>query len=212
MAVVHVAPLGAGQDGREECRLEWGDLGRGLAEVVPRGWPNAVEPRPELDGIEVQLKNALFGQDLFQVPDQKQFLQFARQCLLLAEQQVLHHLHGDGRGAQPEPVVFDVAAQGRLEPRRHPTAVLKEPRVLGSHDGVDEVRRHLGKRHEVRIVRPHDERHDFAGAVARRLGRNLHGLYQRFVARKSDDLGGSLDHLTAVNADLASQVQRVEIG
>jgi len=30
--------------------------------------------------------------------------------------------------------------------------------------------------------------------------------------RKSDDLGGSLDHLTAVNADLASQVQRVEIG
>ena len=71
MAVVHVAPLGTGQDGRKECRFKRGNLRCALAEVVPRGRPNAIEPGSELDGIEIQFKDSLLGQDLLQIPDQE---------------------------------------------------------------------------------------------------------------------------------------------
>ena len=90
--------------------------------------------------------------------------------------------------------------------------MFEEPRVLRGHDGVDEVGRDLGKGHEIRTVRPDDEGHDAGIADPRRLRRNLHGLYQRFAASQRDNLCGSLDHLTSVDADLASQIQRVEVG
>src|SRR5262245_51598326 len=59
--VMDVAALRAGQDGGEERPLERGQVGGALAEVMARGHPDAVDARPELDGVEIKLEDALFG-------------------------------------------------------------------------------------------------------------------------------------------------------
>src|SRR4051812_14479335 len=88
VAKLYVPSLGRGQDGREERRLQGSEVGGFLAEVMAGGGPDAVDARPELDGVEVKLEDPLLGQLLFEVPDQEQLLQLARQRLVLGQEDV----------------------------------------------------------------------------------------------------------------------------
>src|SRR5690606_25474098 len=53
--VVDVSANGTRQHQGEVRRFGWGELGGYLAEVAARGLRDAIDPRPVLDGVEVEL-------------------------------------------------------------------------------------------------------------------------------------------------------------
>ena len=95
-----------------QCR-EIGDLGQrecvnGLAEIIQRRRGNPVITEAEIDFIQIEIKNTIFGEGRFDFERQQHFLDLAVKCLNVGEQEVFGDLLRDCRGPLPPPGIGDI--------------------------------------------------------------------------------------------------------
>jgi hypothetical protein len=137
-------------------RRQIGGLGQGqlverLVEVVERRGGDPVGAEAEIDLAQVELEDALLGEGPLDAEGQDRLADLALDLQLVAEQEVLRHLLGDGRGAD-RPLVLDhvedVGHRRARDRQEIEAVVIVEVLVLGGDEGVDDPFRDHLDRHE----------------------------------------------------------------
>ena len=174
---VRLAPLGAvgvaaridaggalRQAGQDGClaQIQVPDV---LVEIVEGRFLDPVARVAEVDLVQVEEKDVVLGEVLLQPKREQHLLQLALELLFPgAEEEVLHHLLRDGRGAQPLLSAHCVDERGADQGERIEARVLVEILVFRRDQGVHEHARDLVHRHDgaaFPVELPHD------GAVPR---------------------------------------------
>src|SRR5437763_1241309 len=84
----------------EDRRLAEADLPHVLVEVVERRLLDAVVRPAEVDLVQVEKKDVVLGEVLLQAQRKEDLLELAPQPFLVPQEEVLHHLLGDGGSAE----------------------------------------------------------------------------------------------------------------
>ncbi len=133
----------------EVGRLRDGELVDALVEISERGGGDAVGAHAEIDLVEVEFEDLVLGIGALDLERQQRLADLAREGHLVAQEEVLGDLLGDGGGAlgmAAGAVVLHVIEGGARDAGEIEAAVLVEVLVLGRHEGVlDEVRHRLDR-------------------------------------------------------------------
>ena len=123
-----------------------------LAEVLAGGGRHAVGAVPEVDGVEVQLEDALLRVALLELPGERRLLRpCGRGSGRRSSSSVLHELLGDGRAALGDLALGGVDLHGPEDGPEVDAVVEPEPLVLDGDDGVARACR--GSRSSVTLAR-----------------------------------------------------------
>ena len=137
-------PLGhRGQHGA----LGHGQRRRRLLEVAACGGVDAPGAAAEIDRVEIDLEDFVLAQRRVDARRHDHLADLALVADVVADQQVLGDLLGDGRAALRAAGLRDVGDEGANEPALVDALVLIEPFVLGGDEGALHVFRHLRERH-----------------------------------------------------------------
>ena len=154
---------------RQDGGLAQVDVPDVLVEVVERCLFDAVVRAAEIDLVQVEEEDVVLGEVLLQAHREQDLLQLPAPALLAAEEEVLHHLLGDGRGPQPLLPAERVDDGGADERERVEPGVLVEVLVLGRDHRLHQHARDLVHRHDraaLAVELPHDRavlRHHLGG-------------------------------------------------
>src|SRR3546814_6144437 len=112
-----------------------------LAEIDQRCRSDTVGAFPEKDFVEIQLKDFLLRQFIFDAQREQNFLELAGEGALVAEEHIARELHRDRAAA-----LALLAGQREYERGAHQALpvdarVLEETSVLGGEKRMDDVRR-----------------------------------------------------------------------
>ena len=106
----------------------------GLAKVAARRHIHAPGAAAEIGGVEVELENFVFAEGTFEPRRDDHFANFALVGDVLADQEILHHLLGDGRTALRPAGIGEIADEGADDAAFVDTVMLKETPVLGGDE------------------------------------------------------------------------------
>ena len=192
-----VAPLGhpfLGADGVIAARrLRHGGQHRGLVrfqfrqrlvEIGLRRRRHAKAVLAQKDLVQVKFQNLVLAQRAFQPRGQDHLFHLALDAAVAGQQEVLHHLLGDGRGAAHAGPARSHRLVCRADDAAHVIAgMAEEVLVLGADEGLlDLVGDFLDRHEDAAFLREFVDQHPFAGInAADRLGRVLR---QRLMARQ----------------------------
>ena len=110
-----------------------------LVEIGARSGLHAKAVPAQWNLVEIEFQNLWFGQNRFNSAGQNGFFDFARDRILIPEQQILRHLLGDGRSAPRALPRSDFAGIIKNGPRetREINATMGEKRlILGGQKGI----------------------------------------------------------------------------
>ena len=124
-----------GQAGQHRALAER-KLLRRLAEIAARRHLDAPGAAAEIDGIEVELENLRLGQRVLEARGDDHLADLALVGDVVADQQVLHHLLGDGRAALRPSGLAKIADEGADQAALVDALVLEEAPVLGGDEGL----------------------------------------------------------------------------
>lgn len=116
---------------------------QGLAVVHLGGGLDAVGAAAEEDLVDVQFEDVFFGQDVLDLQGQDYLVEFAQESLVLTEEEVARHLHGDGGAAGAYLAVAHQFAGGTRQALEVNAVVTEEAFVFGRGQGLDEILRDL---------------------------------------------------------------------
>ena len=131
VGAVIVRPLG--QAGEQRALLER-ELLRRLAEIAARRQLDAPGAAAEIDGVEIKLEDLVLAQRRLDPRRHDHLADLALVGQVVAHQQVLHHLLGDGRAALRAPGLREVADEGADQAALVDALVLVEALVLGGDE------------------------------------------------------------------------------
>ena len=124
-----------------------GQLGQFLVEIGLRRGRHAIAVLTEIDLVHVEFEDLVLAQRLLDPGGQDQFLDLALRRSVRGQQEVLHHLLGDGRGAA-ERTALRHGHRRRDHAHRVIALVDVEVLVLGRDEGFLHQVGDLGRRHE----------------------------------------------------------------
>ena len=139
-----VRPLGEAGEQRAFADVE---VLRGLAEIAARRHLDAPRAAAEIDRIEIKLEDIGLGEDAFDARGENDLAHLALVGDVVADQQVLRHLLGDGRAALRAARRGEVADEGADEAALVDALVLVEPLVLGGDERLLHVLGDVTERH-----------------------------------------------------------------
>src|SRR5690606_20568903 len=116
---------------------------QGLAVVDLGGGLDAVGAAAEEDLVDVQFEDVFFGQDVLDLQGQDYLVEFTEESLVLTEEEVARHLHGDGGAAGAYLAVAHQFAGGTRQALEVNAVVTEEAFVFGGGQGLDEILRDL---------------------------------------------------------------------
>ena len=118
------------------------------AEVGLRSGREPVGALTEKDLVDVELKDLVLAQVVLDLECEQGLVELAAEGLLLAEEEVARHLHGDGAGALPRTSVEKVREGGARHADVVDAAVLVEAFILGGKNCLHHRLRHVLDRDE----------------------------------------------------------------
>ena len=133
-------------------RGEHGALGerqgrRRLAEIAAGGELDAVGAAAEIDGVEIGLENVGLGERVLDLRGEHHLAQLALIGDVVADQEILHHLLGDGRSALGPARAGEVRDHGADQAALVDALVLVEALVLGGDERLLDMDRNVAQRH-----------------------------------------------------------------
>ena len=120
---------------RQQRRFRNRKLARGLVEVGLGRFADPPSPRAEVDLIQIQIQNLVFGEVTFDPPRQHHLAQLARETPLGAEQHLLDQLHGDRARALLDAAGADVHPGCAQDRRVVDPSVFEKVTVFRGHEG-----------------------------------------------------------------------------
>ena len=135
----------------EERRLAEGQFVERFVEVDQRRRLDPVGTRAEINLVQVQLEDAVFGKRLLDPGRQQDLLDLARHCQLVGQQHVLGNLLRDRRGADRPALAVPAPEIGQRGPEhrdRVDPAMAVEVLVLGRQKGLDDLLGDRADRHK----------------------------------------------------------------
>ena len=125
---------------------------RVLPEVGTRGLADAPGAAAEIDLVQIEIEDLVLAEVLFDLPREDDLAHLAAIGPLGGEQEALHHLLGDGRGAARDALGEEVVDRGARDRDEIDPLVLEEGAVLGGHEGELDVARDLVDRDEPALL------------------------------------------------------------
>src|SRR5262245_52674424 len=144
VGAVVVRPLGHTRQQRPFLEDEL--LGR-LAEIAAGGEFDAPGAAPEIDRVEIKLENLILTERPFDPRRYDHLADLALVGEVIANQQVLDDLLGDGRATLRAAGLSEVADEGADQAALVDPLVLVEALVLGGDEGVAHLLRDVGERY-----------------------------------------------------------------
>ena len=138
-----VGDFGSPDQARQIRRLGNVEFGGVDAEPHLGRGPDAIGASPEVDRVEVSLKDVLLVRLTFELDRQRCFFELANQGAVRRQERVLHVLLGDGGSALEHSLASHVGPQSTSNRDRVNAWVGKEVPILSCDHGVDQDRRHL---------------------------------------------------------------------
>ena len=106
-----------------------------FAEIAARGHLHAPGAAPKIGSIEVELEDLLFAESILELRSHDHFADLAFVGHVLADQDVLHNLLGNGRTALRPARTGEIADEGTDDAAFIDAVMLEETAILGSHKG-----------------------------------------------------------------------------
>jgi len=131
------------------------EIGHTLAEISQRCLCDAVASSAQIDIIEVELKQLVFGEGLAHADCEQHFLHLPFECPVIRQEEVLGYLLRDRRGtdqATAAQAIFDIREQGLSDAERIDTGMAVEILVLGGEKSAPYPQRHSPDRHEKTLL------------------------------------------------------------
>ena len=139
-----VETAGIGQRGSDECTLRTGELGCCGVEMILGYGIGTIYPLAHLDGVEIDLDDALLGPKQFDEGGEIDFEALAHPRSARPEEHVLGGLLADGRGAEFTLLrMLQIADGGVLDGFIVEAVMLHEAGILGGDDGNGQRGRNL---------------------------------------------------------------------
>ena len=121
-------------------------LGR-FAEIAARRHLDAPRAAAEISGIEIELENLVLAQRIFEPRRHDHLADLALIGHVLADQEIFHHLLGDGRAALRPARLGEIADEGADDAALVDAVMLKEAPVFGGDERLLHEIGNVGERH-----------------------------------------------------------------
>ncbi len=116
---------------------------RRFAEIAVCGGINAVGAGAEIDAIEIDLEDLVFGEAVLEPERQQRLADFAGKAALRCQKQVLGQLLSDRAAALDDLAGREIGDRGAHEPNRIDAEMAVEAAILGGDHRLRQIGRHL---------------------------------------------------------------------
>ena len=189
-----------GQPGEERAFLQGEVLCR-LAEIAARRKLDAPGAATEIDRVEIKLEDLVLAQRALQPRGHHHLADLAFIGEVVPDQQVLHHLLGDGRAPLRAAGVGEIGNEGADQPALVDAFVLVEALVLGRHERLLHMLGNVGEQHpDAALVLLEHLGKALALAVEHHArSRQLEALELGVIGQVGERLVVEIDHLAEVD-------------
>ena len=115
---------------------------------------HTISAAAEIDAIEIERQNILFGKMRLQPKGQQQFLHFTFETALRCQENIFRQLLGQGRAALRQTPLSEIDRHGARQPARVEAEMGKKAPVFNGDNGLNQMRREIFKPHGPSAARP----------------------------------------------------------
>ena len=108
---------------------------------------HTISAAAEIDAIEIERQNILFGKMRLQPKGQQQFLHFTFETALRCQENIFRQLLGQGRAALRQTPLSEIDRHGARQPARVEAEMGKKAPVFNGDNGLNQMRREIFKPH-----------------------------------------------------------------
>ena len=185
----------------------------GFSEIAARRHLDPPGAAPQIDRVEIKLEDLVLAQHALDPRGQHDLAHLALVADVVADQEVLDHLLGDGGGALRPPGLAHIGDRGADQAALVDAGVLVEALVLGGHECLLHRHRNFGERHRDAALVGIEHLPEAAALAVQHDGRagQLEALEPRRVGQVGQRLVIEVDHGAGIEAPVGNLLVGAEL-